>query len=615
MMMIGASVAALLGPALPYTRVAAIPSTRGILWPDTPAWSITLSATGDKPIKPIKPQAAARLDPAMTQADTRLAPAVTQAASLLAPAVASRHRLNVSEQIASQATANNTKHLLAEAEAEADAPEAEADAPAEAVVHAEAEAEAQTKVERTGQLTPRNVLPRSRPKTLPSLRQRLKILPTFTPQQAAVASILAATSFNLLGFTMSLPINLALRSHFELVMGGTFGSLTSAYPLGVLGALFLWPRLSDKIGRKPIIALSFAGSGLGLALQSWALHRHWSLRCFLACRVLTGLCAGSGPVAKAYLADLGASDGHLPRYMAWRDAANTAAFIAGPFLGGWLYRTTSSVSAVVGATALGSFLASLLVTLLVGEPGKMPSSAASSADSVAPKPSPPKPASGSKAKLQGRQLAAAIATVCIMSALYNCGTSTFAAFFGPLAQLQSGLDVQGVGTAITALHGLSFIVSTTCAARLQRAIGTVGAAIVGLSLIGSGLVGMGASASLAAGGSAAAFWSAAVTYQVGVPLFGPTIPTLIMQSAPANRRGALMGLDESCNVLARIGAPIAFGVAFRRWGALACLGCAGAATYAAMLVAAARQAIISSQSSETQPLPPNAAGKSPRAAA
>ena len=97
---------------------------------------------------------------------------------------------------------------------------------------------------------------------------------------------------------------------------------------------------------------------------------------------------------------------------------------------------------------------------------------------------------------------------------------------------------------------------------------------------------MGGAASLA-GGSVTLFWLAAVTYQIGVPLFGPTVPTLLLQSAPPARRGALMALDEACNVLARIGAPIAFGAAFRRWGALTCLGCAGLATYVAALVAAA----------------------------
>ena len=59
------------------------------------------------------------------------------------------------------------------------------------------------------------------------------------------------------------PITPALGEHFGLTMGASFGSLTSAYPLGMMFGLFLWPQLSDRIGRKPVMAMSLLGSGLG----------------------------------------------------------------------------------------------------------------------------------------------------------------------------------------------------------------------------------------------------------------------------------------------------------------------------------------------------------------
>ena len=49
---------------------------------------------------------------------------------------------------------------------------------------------------------------------------------------------------------------------------GEVGYLTSAYPLGMFGALFLWPRLSDRVGRKPILVLSLLGVGCGLVAQA-----------------------------------------------------------------------------------------------------------------------------------------------------------------------------------------------------------------------------------------------------------------------------------------------------------------------------------------------------------
>ena len=423
-------------------------------------------------------------------------------------------------------------------------------------------------------------------------------------QRAAVGSVLIAAFLNLLGFTMALPINVALRSHFALGTGASFGSLSSAYPLGTLGAMFLWPRLSDRAGRRPIITLSLMGSGLGLALQCIAIQRHWSLQAFLACRVLTGFSAGAGPVAKAYLADVGAASGRLPLFMAWRDAANTLAFIAGPAIGGWLYQMTSSLATVIGTAAVGSLAASLLIFCFVRDEDAAEAVVATSVPSnkAAPAPAVDPNAMISSCPL-GVTLWSAVASVCVISALYNVGSSTFAAFFGPLAQLHAGLTVQGIGAAYTALSAVSFLVSTTIAARAQIVLGTVTTSIIGLSLVSVGLVGMGFVSALAPVAPylvlhRLSFWFAAGLYQIGVPLFAPTVPTMLLQCVPVKRRGALMGLDEAMNTIARVAAPILFGGLYQQYGALACCGTAGAVVFLAALVAAFRRLVVMRSSYE-----------------
>ena len=156
-------------------------------------------------------------------------------------------------------------------------------------------------------------------------------------ERNSVLAVLAAAFLNLLGFTMTIPITPALKRHFSLQVGASFGMLTSAYPLGMMVGLALWPQLSDRVGRRPVISISLFGNFLGLALQGMALLKQWPLPALLALRVFTGSCSGSSPVAKAYLADVGAASGQLPRYVAWRDAASTLAYIVGPTLGGLLY--------------------------------------------------------------------------------------------------------------------------------------------------------------------------------------------------------------------------------------------------------------------------------------
>lgn len=53
----------------------------------------------------------------------------------------------------------------------------------------------------------------------------------------SVFSVLAAAFLNLLGFTMMLGLTPALGSHFKLPVGARFGSLTSAYPIGMLAGV------------------------------------------------------------------------------------------------------------------------------------------------------------------------------------------------------------------------------------------------------------------------------------------------------------------------------------------------------------------------------------------
>ena len=70
----------------------------------------------------------------------------------------------------------------------------------------------------------------------------------------SVLAVLAGAFLNLLGFTMAGPITPALAEHFQLPVGSKVGALTSAYPMGMLVGLLVWPQISDREGwRKKII--------------------------------------------------------------------------------------------------------------------------------------------------------------------------------------------------------------------------------------------------------------------------------------------------------------------------------------------------------------------------
>ena len=58
----------------------------------------------------------------------------------------------------------------------------------------------------------------------------------------------------------------ALAEHFSLP-AAKVGYLTAAYPAGMFGALFVWPKLSDLIGRQTVLCLTLFGVGLGFVMQ------------------------------------------------------------------------------------------------------------------------------------------------------------------------------------------------------------------------------------------------------------------------------------------------------------------------------------------------------------
>ena len=385
----------------------------------------------------------------------------------------------------------------------------------------------------------------------------------------SVLAVLAGAFLNLLGFTMAGPITPALAEHFQLPVGSKVGALTSAYPMGMLVGLLVWPQISDREGwRKKIIVGSLFGVGVGLFLQALALHLKAPYWVFLGLRVLSGLSAGASPVSKAYLADA-ATDEQLPRWLAWREASSTLAFIVGPLFGGLLFFSSSSLATVVGVTSAGSLLAAAITAAFVEEPKA----------SLSPASPPPKLLDAGKMPTScplGRNLAAAVATICAMSALENAGSACWDAFGAVLAQQRFGLDARGVGLMLTSGACISFAVSTTCFDRVRSRVGLVNTAVIGLALIAAGLGTVGA-----ATGSLPKFVAAAALYQLGKPLYAPTVPTLLLQCVPPSKRGLAMGVDSIVNTVARAAAPLLLG------GLLKSRGAAAAFAVASTLVASA----------------------------
>jgi MFS family permease len=119
----------------------------------------------------------------------------------------------------------------------------------------------------------------------------------------------------------------------------------------------------------------------------------------------------------------------------------------------------------------------------------------------------------------------------------------------------------------TSLACVSFGVSSTSTTAILKSLGPVLTCAFGLSLMGSGLFLLGLIASGILPASFVILAISAAIYFCGVPIYGPTIPTMLLRCVPPHRRGFVLGLDGSTNTLARILSPLVMGEVYRRYHA------------------------------------------------
>ncbi|MDH4985092.1 MFS transporter [Aminobacter anthyllidis] len=179
------------------------------------------------------------------------------------------------------------------------------------------------------------------------------------PLSSRVLGALLASSFIVaLGYGIVLPV---LPTMVERLAGSadpTFaarhiGFLTAAYVAAPLAVAFLWGRVSDLIGRQPVLVVGLIGFAVTLAASALAPN----LLLLYVGRILNGgFAAAVVPTALAFIADTEGDDDRRARTFGWVSMASIAGFLLGPMLGGlaagWAFDSGKAVPLLQAAPFL-----------------------------------------------------------------------------------------------------------------------------------------------------------------------------------------------------------------------------------------------------------------------
>jgi DHA1 family tetracycline resistance protein-like MFS transporter len=355
------------------------------------------------------------------------------------------------------------------------------------------------------------------------------MIPSRSDVKKSPLAILFLTVFiDLLGFGILLPL---LPTYARTLGASDFavGLLFTTFSLAQFAFAPIWGRISDRMGRRPILIATSIGSAIaftvfGLADSLWLL--------FVA-RAFAGACGASISTAQAYIADVTAPE-ERARGMALLGAGFGLGFTVGPALAG----VTAHFLGVRAPFFLAAGLAlanSMWTTFALPEPSKHVESRAAGLRSLAD-------------AFRIRALAFYLSVFFVVVYAFSHVEATFILWNHDelgFSEFENGLIFTWIGVVLTCVQafGTRMLVNRLGEVRLI-ALGTF--LMAGSSLLlpliehaGWHLVVI------------AAFMAAGNAFNT------PSITSAISRSAPVERQGEMLGVAQSVGALARIAGPAA----------------------------------------------------------
>ena len=381
-----------------------------------------------------------------------------------------------------------------------------------------------------------------------------------TPRGALVIVFLAVF-IDLLGFGIVLPVMprqaepyLAALGLPPAGVGAMIGLLFSVFSLMQFVFSPIWGRLSDRIGRRPMLILSLLGSVVFYAVYGWAVtipveQARTAIGLMLLSRIGAGIAGASVGTAAAVIADCTPPD-RRARGMALIGIAFGAGFTLGPLIAYFGLAVFRQQPWGVGALASMLSFVALLIAIFVFRETRRPGVLAG------------------KEFFSVSRSAAVLAMPAIGSLVltYFLCIFSFANFEATLARLtkQSFGMTDDDNFLVFAFIGVVLMIAGGLYRPLAKRFVEGRLLRAGVMLMIVGLGGLGVVAAVVhrqadAGGRLPAveglFYVAAAVAVVGFAFVNPSVSALISRHTDPERQGEVLGVNQSFASLGRILGP------------------------------------------------------------
>jgi multidrug resistance protein len=369
--------------------------------------------------------------------------------------------------------------------------------------------------------------------------------PQSADSQPALLTLLAVMFINLMGFGIVVPL-LPFYAKSFAAPAWQVALVFSAYAIGAFFGEPFWGRLSDRVGRKPILISTVSGNCLCYIAMALAPNVWFAF--FV--RILGGLMAGNGSVVQGYVADVTPPDDRAGR-MSLIGAAFNVGFILGPALGGLLAHPQlghAGFQAPLFVCAALSAVCVVALTFFVRE-------------SRGPHMMIEADAQHSRWAVMGKAARhPLIRRAMMVTLLAGCAFVGVESIFGLWTQARFGWGPREVGSAFAVVGIVAAFCQIVLVGRLSRRFGEARVLAAGMALTAVCLI-------------CQTFSLGAITTVplLAIAAFGqsiawPNVAAIISRNAEWQHQGQYLGLNNAVGALARVAGPFMLGMGFSKIG-------------------------------------------------